>query len=245
MINTILLLHYLLYMHPTIGLTYDVTTKNCFVFKSGSTIRSCNRVCHTAIPTDNEVQEIIAFFAEIPFTWVVDATDDAGIAMLEKNNLQHKASFPAMLLDLNDLAVHSFEDTIIKEIDQNDTVDVATWISIVARSFPVPESELLKVIQVFKERIPSALRLYIGYYQENAVTAAMMIQHQETVTLHWISTLPEYRNKGLGCAITHKALLDAKNVGCNRAVLMSSVLGKRIYESIGFREYATYIMYGN
>jgi len=233
-------------MNPTIDLHYDLITQHCLVFKSESSIRSSNRVCHTNIPTDDEIQTIKSFFGETPFTWAVNITDAESITTLEKNSLKHIASFPAMHFNLNDFDHYSQEDTfVIKEINLNNDTDITTWISIPAQSFQIAQPELLKVIHLFKKRIPHALKLYIGYDQDKIVAAGMMILHKETATLHWICTLPEYRNKGLGSAMTHKALIDAKKNGCTQAILLSSVLGKHVYERIGFKEYATYAMYGN
>jgi GNAT superfamily N-acetyltransferase len=186
------------------------------------------------------------FFADVPFTWAIASSDHESIAVLEKNNMQHKGSFPAMMLDLDSLRSSSHEDEItIKKISLDNIEDVKKWILIVSQCFNAAEPELLKVIDLFKKQIPHSLKLYLGFYKENAVAASMVIQHQEIISLHWIGTLPEFRNRGLGFAITHKALLDAQDLGCKQAILLSSVLGKSLYEHIGFREYASYAMYGN
>ncbi len=42
--------------------------------------------------------------------------------------------------------------------------------------------------------------------------------------------------------MTHTILIDAKNNECIQAILLSSLLGKHVYERIGFKEYATYAM---
>lgn len=65
-------------------------------------------------------------------------------------------------------------------------------------------------------------------------------EHEATISLHWISTLPEFRKQGFGSIITSKALLDAKVNGFTEAVLLSSALGKSVYEKLGFQEYASY-----
>lgn len=50
-----------------------------------------------------------------------------------------------------------------------------------------------------------------------------------------IGTVPAYRRRGLGAALTAKLVVDAvgRN-GVGRAVLQSSVMGKGVYEALGF-----------
>lgn len=240
-----LLLQCLLYMNPNIGLNWDLITQNCLVFKSGSTIRSSNRVCHTAIPTDNEVAEIKSFFGDTQFTWVIDSRDHESIVVLQRNNLNHKASFPAMSLNLDVLEVKSSADDImIEEIDLHNS-DIDAWITIVAESFNNPKDELLKVVNTLEQRIPHALKLYLGFYQGKAAGAGMIILHHDMVSMHWIGTSPEFRHKGLGSALTMHVLHDVKKLGSKQAILLSSALGRSIYECIGFKEYALYHVYGN
>lgn len=57
--------------------------------------------------------------------------------------------------------------------------------------------------------------------------------------------LDYYRNKGLGYAISHKPLLDARNRGFKQTILLASSKGRPLYNRIGFKEYASYHFYGN
>jgi GNAT superfamily N-acetyltransferase len=49
-----------------------------------------------------------------------------------------------------------------------------------------------------------------------------------------MGTTPQCRRKGLGAAVLHAALLDAKNMGLHYSLLFASDLGKLLYESCGF-----------
>jgi GNAT superfamily N-acetyltransferase len=50
-----------------------------------------------------------------------------------------------------------------------------------------------------------------------------------------IGTVPAYRRRGLGAALTAKLVVDAvARNGVSRALLQSSVMGKGVYESLGF-----------
>lgn len=47
-----------------------------------------------------------------------------------------------------------------------------------------------------------------------------------------ISTLPDYRCKGLGYGVTHKGLFDAAQNRITKAILMSSIMGQSLYRKI-------------
>lgn len=245
MLNYFLLLQYLLYMDPKIGLEYAFKTQNCFVFTSENMIRSCNRVCHNSTPTDSEVQECKTFFKDIPFSWVMDSKDIESIKIIERNGVQYKDTFPAMLLDLDRICPVNYNEIRVENICL-DSKAIECWLTIVSQAFKLPMNELLNFINLFKTKVtPNVLWLYLGYYKEKAVAASMMIRHQDIVSIHWVGTMPEFRKKGLGFAITHKGLLDAKARGIKQAILLSSNLGKPVYERLGFKEYALYKVYGN
>lgn len=245
MFNHFLLLQYLLYINPTIGLKSDLITPHCFVFDGGSTIRSCNRVCNYGTPDAEEIDHIKLFFGNKHFTWVVDSNDHQTLTALQKNDFHYKASFPAMILYLDSLSEISYPSQItVKEI-QSTSNDLNAWLSIVAESFKVEYHELQKTIALFQQDAGNSVKLYCGSCQEKPVAACMLMLHNDTASLHWVCTLSDFRNKGIGLAITMQALLDAQHNGCIYAILLSSVLGKHVYERIGFQEYAHYDIYGN
>jgi ribosomal protein S18 acetylase RimI-like enzyme len=232
-------------MNPTIGLHFGMTTENCFAFNSGAPLKTCNRVCHTNIPTDQEIQRIKDFFGALPCTWFVNTEDTASKEALEKNGLNYKASFPSMILDLELLEQHSFSDDIVVQEINITSPYREEWINIIAQSFGATVAELSQMITIFHEKIPYALKLYVGFYQGKAVSAGMFINHGDVVSLHWIGTLQEFRNKGVGSALTQKALMDFKQQGCDYAVLTATSHGKPLYERMGFKEFALFDVYGN
>lgn len=244
MFSRFLLLQYLLFMNPQIGLDYDLVMENCFVFNSTSQINSVNRVCHSAVPTVSKIIRIKNYFGDTPFTWVVDATDLETINILEDNGLAFKGAFPAMVLDLNRFDLSQYDDHV-SEIDLNNIQGLKTWDAIISQSFGRPAQEFLKAINLFKQKILNNFKLYLGYYYDQPVGAGMVIYHQDVVSLHLIGTLPEFRNKGLGEMITKQMLFDAKKQNYKQAILLASVLGKPLYQKVGFKEYAIYNMYGN
>lgn len=232
-------------MNPDIGLHHALTTENCFVFNSGAALKTCNRVCHSSIPTDDEIVHIKNLFGALPFTWFIDSADYKSQEVLKQHGITHKASFPAMVMDLESINHKAApEEIFIKEIGLNNHI-VEDWIHIISQSFGAKTTELYQMLTMFAERAPQAVKLYLGYYQGSVVSAGMFINHGTVVSMHWIGTLLESRNKGVATVLTQKALVDFKQLGCNTAVLIATSSGKPLYESIGFREFTKYNVYGN
>lgn len=245
--NTLLLLRYLIFMNPEIGLRPAFTTQHCIVFDTQRNVPPCNRVNHTAVPTSAEIEEIKAFFGTRSFTWVVDDTDIESQHQLEAHGLLYKGSFPAMMMPLGSLQQqHNDADIIVRAIDLHNHDDVAHCASVIATVFNYEAVEFSKVMNYFINHVtPGNMMLYLGSYQGHIAAAGMALRHQDTTTLHWITTLPEYRNKGLGTAIMHAALTDMQEAGCTQALLLASTIGKPLYEHMGFKEYALYRLYAN
>ena len=77
------------------------------------------------------------------------------------------------------------------------------------------------------------MRFYVGYYKNEPCAASMLILRKDITDIHWVGTLPAYRKKGIGHAISHWPLHDIKNKVTN-AILFASEMGKPLYESMGF-----------
>lgn len=246
MLLDILFIHFLLYMNPEIGFKVVKITNDCFVFNSNSLVKSCNRVFHNLLPTDTDILKIKTYFGELPFTWLVNSNDTESQKILEKNNLKYKLSVTHMVADLNNLEFDNNNQVLnINLIDLNNH-DLESWLKIVSESFNVPIVELRKVINVFKnDLIPNSLNLYLGLYEKKPIVAGMAIKHNDIISLHWICSLLEFRKKGFASALTKKILLESKNVGCKKAVLLSSDDGKSIYKKLAFKECSIYKIYGN
>ncbi len=59
-----------------------------------------------------------------------------------------------------------------------------------------------------------------------------------------IATLPAYRRRGLGEALTWHAVSRGAEAGCTIASLQTSEMGESIYTRMGFRRWASYPTYG-
>lgn len=244
--NSTLFLKYLLYIHlgiePT---TYETQpTPHCYVMRSDARLPSCNRVCADDQATAQEIQQLVASFGDMPFRWFVYGDQHTLQQTLENNGFAFSRSYPAMSIDLDAVHTQTYGPDI--EVKKIGIEEIDLWISIVAQSYNTDAPEFTKFIHYLIKHTPTqCLSFYIGYYQGTPVATSMTIRHDEIVGLHWVATLPEYRGKGVGFAISHKPLLDAQAQGCTQAILLATTMGKPVYEKIGFKEYAECKVYGN
>src|SRR5439155_26526266 len=79
-------------------------------------------------------------------------------------------------------------------------------------------------------------RHYLARIGDRAVATVSLFFACDVAGIYFVCTLPSLRGAGIGSAITNEAMLVARELGFNRAVLGSSPMGQRVYERLGFRE---------
>ena len=81
---------------------------------------------------------------------------------------------------------------------------------------------------------------YVGYVEGRPVATASRITAQRTAGIYNVSTLREFRKRGIGAAITWRAALDGREEGCVCAALQATDMGFTVYQRMGFRHVADY-----
>lgn len=235
------LLAYLLYMnfgYPA----FDYCTDHVFAMKSGTRYAYGNRIFNDETITGADIQKVREYI-NLPFLWFVDESDICSCQLLESEGLTFKVAHTAMSMDLSLLKdCQYYPDVEIREVPL-DTIN--EWIAVLAQSYAVSFDEQSTFIHHQIRRAASdVMHFYIGYYNGIPAAGSLIIIHDAMVSLHQVGTLAQYRGKGLGFAISHKPLMDARAQGCTQAILLASDMGKPIYEKIGFESYAKYKVYG-
>ncbi len=98
-------------------------------------------------------------------------------------------------------------------------------------------SEILTGTALFE--VPDAT-YYTGFMDGRPVATAMRITSHRVAGVFNVSTIPEYRRRGIGEAITARAALDGRAEGCLASYLTASEMGRSTYERIGYRHAVTY-----
>ena len=162
-------------------------------------------------------------------------------------------SWPAMMLELDKLSSAQQNDHIsIERITSEDKI-LATWILLVLRSyFPqVTEEDFKKYLQDWETffwylrgttTYPN-MHFLLGHWDGVSAATGLFIVKDDAVYVYWIGSLPAFRGKGLGMAITHRPLQEFRNQGIKKAFLFASAMGKPLYEKLGFNTFAQIDMY--
>lgn len=90
----------------------------------------------------------------------------------------------------------------------------------------------------------AALRLYVGYAEDEPVATAELAVGPDLVGLYNIATRPSHRRCGYGSTLTRRPLLDARAEGFHTAVLQATPAGERVYRRLGFQPIGHYTVFG-
>ena len=104
---------------------------------------------------------------------------------------------------------------------------------IIEKSYSLPEGAGPYVITERMVRLPG-IEMFVGYVDNEPASTSMLIKTGPVAGIYWVATLDKYRNHGFGKEITAQSLVAGKMRGCTFASLQASVMGKPVYEKMGF-----------
>jgi N-acetylglutamate synthase len=113
--------------------------------------------------------------------------------------------------------------------------EVDLHLTIVAEGFGAP-------IGVFAPWIGGSLlavrgvSAYVGSVGGHDLATALGIVADDHVGVFNVAVAPDHRRRGYGAALSARTVLDGLAAGAHRALLMSSELGRPVYQNLGFRE---------
>lgn len=113
------------------------------------------------------------------------------------------------------------------------------WLRAFGAGFGVPDWGL-----AMYRRLPlgvppaeSRFRFYLARSGGAPVATSMWFPAERAAVLDEIATIPGMRRRGIGTAVTHAALQDARLAGYGSAVLVASEAGTPVYHRLGFQAY--------
>jgi GNAT superfamily N-acetyltransferase len=78
---------------------------------------------------------------------------------------------------------------------------------------------------------------YVGVIDGKVVASTILMHDRDAAGLYAVAVLPEYQRRGIGGALTLRALADARQRGVSLVTLRASEAGAPMYARLGFREY--------
>lgn len=88
-----------------------------------------------------------------------------------------------------------------------------------------------------------SVRSFLGRLDGTPVATASVLLGAGVAGVYNVATLPRARRRGVGRAITYRALAEARAAGYHYAILHASPAGAPLYRAMGFREVCTVFTY--
>jgi GNAT superfamily N-acetyltransferase len=88
------------------------------------------------------------------------------------------------------------------------------------------------------------LTYYLARVGGVPAATAMRLTSHGIAGVFTVATLPAYRRRGLGAAITWRAAMDGAQEGCIASYLQASPMGFPVYSKLGYRHVTTYALWG-
>jgi len=127
----------------------------------------------------------------------------------------------------------------IREVKDLDMVYI--WCEIACKGFTVIKEMEHRFIERIKNIVldnNSKYKFYVGYLKGKPVSTSCLLEHkddEEVTGLHFLSTLPEVRNQGIGTNTIIETLKQASKKNYYIAVIQTPNECKNIFNKIGFK----------
>ena len=177
----------------------------------------------------------------VPGTWHVGPSmrpADLG-ARLIAHGFTYAGDDIGMAADLSTLPakLETLPGLVIERV--RDEQDLIYWTRTLAAGFGEGEREATWVGEMYRriglgDQLP--WRHYLGRLHGVPVATASLFLGAGVAGIYFVFTVEEARRQGIGAAITHAALRDARALGYRVGVLGASELGYSVYQRLGFQE---------
>ena len=185
---------------------------------------------------------------KVPVAWWVGPSNPFPdlAKVLENKGLMPGAELTGMAVDLHDLDEKAAvpEGFTIGKVDDGDAL--ATWCQIMTEVSDFPDFASSAWLEMFQEIsvIDDPLwHLYMGKIDGTPVATSGLFLGGGVAGIHAFTTVPEYRGRGIGRAVTLSPLVVARRDGYGIGVLFFSEMAVGIYRSLGFEEYGRGYIY--
>jgi ribosomal protein S18 acetylase RimI-like enzyme len=186
------------------------------------------------------IHDMLAYFRSSGvqvFTWWLASEAEAWGTNLEAQGFKFANDPPAMVVELAQLN----ENILIPDglrIDRVETAgELQAWTHAFALGYGLPlewEPDMLEMMIATSK--DEGLSFYLAYMKETPVAVSAMLLGAGVAGIYNVGTLPAWRGKGIGAAVTLHPLLVARENGFKVGTLQSSEMGYKVYERLGFKE---------
>ena len=185
--------------------------------------------------------------AGLPFWWWAfpSAQSQMTCDMLKAEGFSFVDGIPSMLADLTALA-RDPRDTSLHIMQISNKEELFLWEEISFTGFDFPtetRQQYHQFVGTFNLSPDSPQKFFLACLNGKPVATSLLFLHENAGGLYFVSTLAEYRKKGIGLDLTLATMRRAKQAGARFATLQSSPDGLRVYQQAGFKEYCRVDIY--
>jgi GNAT superfamily N-acetyltransferase len=176
--------------------------------------------------------EIAAAYAEIGAVWTVwaRAGDERARELLERAGHTLDATPAVMALDLSG----GFErppDGALE--DWTADGDAAVVGPLNDRAYPFGTDSFTRALAQLP---PNELTTYVAQIDGRPAGCLVIVDHERNADVEMVAVVPEARGLGIAGKLLRHALADAAERGLETSTLISTRLGRPVYERLGYRE---------
>ena len=199
--------------------------------------------------SDAKVRSVMEQFRarRVPYHWMVTPamrpSDLAG--RLKALGFRHLFPILGMALVLATMEKTPVPDgfTIRRVLDRP---MLEQWVRIMVTSFEATQRAVPGAVDL-EERLGLDWTLpgrrYLGLLDGEPVATSLGFFHGGVAGVHYVTTLPEARGRGIGTTMTAAPLEEARAMGYRIGVLQASPAGASVYRKMGFRTHAEYPLF--
>ena len=113
----------------------------------------------------------------------------------------------------------------------------AEWLEVFMEGFQNPEPTRPDYKEFLRRSVADPLyrfNHYLAYWQGVPCATASVLRASQAAGLYHVTTLPAYRGRGLGTAVTRAAMDAARLMGYDRMVLFATSDGYPVYQRLGY-----------
>jgi ribosomal protein S18 acetylase RimI-like enzyme len=201
----------------------------------------------------SHIEEIKSHFEHkgLPFMWFTGPKTQSNVLnkYLEKHGLVEAYNMPGMSIDIAKIPdkpkpIHGFQ---VKPVLDEETLE--DYLGVMFECFSGllrgMENKMPDIIRYTGLSEGSMSRHWVGYLNGEAVGSGAYVLDHGVAGVYNIGTCDAARRKGIGTEMTLLPLRDARRRGYRVGVLHSSVVGKFVYDKIGFTEQCMIYAYRN
>ena len=189
---------------------------------------------------EEPIRDMVEFYdaAGVPFILRVrEGVDPEAEKSMEAMGLPYSDTVPGMaMFPIGDPPPPCEGLSIETVADQR---SLARYQRVLAEGFGMPLALAERLMAPAVLQVPG-FESYLGVMDGEAVGTSSMYAGNGIAGVYNVATLASHRRQGIGEAMTWRAVTQGHEDGCTTATLQASVMGKPVYERMGFRTVAPY-----